>query len=256
MIKYLEILEEIYRPMSTLFGFGLRSLDEAIGRMRPGIYGLIGPGKYPLHLGMQGLQYNDDVCLYYGYVYPPLTAMQRMSAYGLKIPLTQIIVDPRTTLTRNSGFSSFRLRMRFMNFIDMYQVLPPPPISIERLVSDIGQVREKEDQLVVICLDDFSAWLRSLLGALDAKSADPHRLAQSLQDFCQIYQTILITSCQDDDPVAAVLHDISNATITLAPHGEIDPQAAKLPFTFTVRDAISEIPLEFAYSKEMESFHE
>ncbi|MHB0939548.1 MAG: hypothetical protein ACYC6A_24395 [Armatimonadota bacterium] len=254
MIKYLQILEEIYRPMSTLFNFGLPVLDQVIGQMRPGIYGLIGPGKYPLHLGLQCLQSNDDVCLYYGYVYPPLTAMQRLSAYGLKIPLAQIIVDPRNTLTRNSGFSSFRLRMRFMNFIDMYQVLPPPPISIGRLISDIGQVREKEDQLVVICLDDFSAWLRSLLGALDAKSADPARLAHSLQDFCQIYQTILITPCQSDDPMADILRDISIATLTLTPHEATDPQGSKLPFTLTYRDAISESPLEINYSKEMESF--
>lgn len=254
MIKYLQILEEIYRPMSTLFNFGLPKLDQVVGQMRPGIYGLIGPGKYPLHLAMQCLQANDDVCLYYGYVYPPLAAMQRLSAYGLKIPITQIIVDPRTTLTRNAGFSSFRLRMRFMNFIDMYQVLPPPPISIQRLISDIGQVREKEDQLVVICLDDFSAWLRSLLGTLDAESADPARLAHSLQDFCQIYQTILITCCHEDAAEAQILREISLATITLTPGEATDPKGATLPFTLTYRDAISEAPLEFTYSKEMESF--
>jgi hypothetical protein len=254
MIKYLQILEEIYRPMSTLFRFGLRPLDEAIGQMRPGIYGLIGPGKYPLHLAMQCLQYNDDVCLYYGYVYPPLTAMQRLSAYGLNIPMSQIIVDPRKTLTRSSGFSSFRLRMRFMNFIDMYQVLPPPPISIERLVADIDAVREKEDQLVVVCLDDFAAWLRTLLCALDAGSADPRRLAQSLQDFCQVYQTILLASCDADDPTAQILHDISTATITLTPREGDNLQGTKQPFTLTVRDAISETPLEFIYSNEMESF--
>jgi len=254
MIKYLQILEEIYRPMSTLFNFGLPKLDEAIGQMRPGIYGLIGPGKYPLHLGMQCLQSNDDVCLYYGYVYPPLTAMQRLSAYGLKIPLAQIIVDPRNALTRNSGFSSFRLRMRFMNFIDMYQVLPPPPISIERLIADIGQVREKEDQLVVICLDDFSAWLHTLIGALDPKVANPTRLAHSLQDFCSIYQTILITSCQDDDPMAEILRNISIATVTLTPQQATDPKGAKQPFNLTVRDAISETPVQVTYSNDMESF--
>jgi len=256
MIKYLQILEEIYRPMSTLFRFGLNSLDEAVGQMRPGIYGLIGPEKYPLHLAMQCLQYNDDVCLYYGYVYPPLTAMQRLSAYGLNIPISQVIVDPRKTLTRSSGFSSFRLRMRFMNFIDMYQVLPPPPISIERLIADIGGVREKEDQLVVICLDDFAAWLRTLLGSLDARSADSRRLAHSLQDFCQIYQTVLIACCDAGDPMAEVLREISLSTVTLDPKDGGDTPETKQPFTLTVRNAISEIPLELNYSREMEAFAE
>jgi len=256
MIKYLEILEEIYRPMATLFGFGLQPIDEAIGRMRPGIYGLIGPGTYPLHLTMQCLQHNDDVCLYYGYVYPPLTAMQRLSAYGLKIPMAQIIVDPRTTLTRNTGFSTFRLRMRFMNFIDMYETLPTPAISIERLIADISSVREKEDQLVVICLDDFAAWLRTSLNALDPRAADPRRLAQSLQDFSQIYQTILLAPCQADDPAAQILTEICNTTLTLTQRDPADLQAQKQHFTITVRDAISETPLEFTYSREMESFHE
>jgi hypothetical protein len=166
----------------TLAGGLLSALDNLSGvggQMRPGIYGLIGPGTYPLHLGMQCLQSNDDVCLYYGYVYPPLTAMQRLTAYGLNMPVTQLLVDPRVILTRGQSFSSFRLRMRFMNFVDMFETLPTPTISIERLLADVSNVREKEDQLVVICLDDFAAWLRTSLTALGPEGGDPQRLAHS-----------------------------------------------------------------------------
>lgn len=253
MIKYLEILEQIFRVSSTAFKFGLRQIDDALGGMLPGVYGIFGPGEYPAQLALQCLQENDDVCLYYGYTYPPLSAMHRLTAYGLKIPVAQLLVDTKGALSRNTSFGAFRLRMRFMNFVDMFETLPPAALSMDRLLKDIGNVREKEEQLVVICIDNFDAWLRTAMGALDADVANPRRLAISLRDFSQTYQVIVLAACQSGGPASDMLADMSSGTIELTPK-QSDPSGRGQLFQVTVRNAISETPLQLAYSNDLECF--
>jgi hypothetical protein len=235
----------------------LREVDEVLGGIRPGIYGIIGDSPLPLHLALQCLQRNDDVCLYYGYVNPPMMALHRLTAYGLKVPVAQLLVDTRTTLTRNSGFGAFRLRMRFMNFVDMYEQIPILPLSVDRMIKDIQSVREQDDQLVVICIDDFERWLRTSLQGLAAEEADPRRLVDSLFDFSQIYKAIILVPCKGGSDYADLLTDISNATIEVEAHGLTADQAhGQQRCTLTVRSTISEAPLEYTYSNDLECFLE
>jgi hypothetical protein len=253
MIKYLEILEQLFRVSTTSFNFGIGPIDEALGGMQPGVYGIFGPGVYPAQLALQCLQQNDDVCLYYGYTYPPLSAMHRLTAYGLRIPVNQLLVDTRSVLTRSTGFGAFLLRMRFMNFVDMFETVPPTPLSMDRLQRDINNVREKEEQLVVICIDDFDAWMRTAMGVLDAEVANPRRIALSLRDFSQTYQVMVLASSKSNGSAQEMLADISSGSIELE-HKQSDPTGKGELFNVTVRTAISEVPLQLAYSNDLECF--